>query len=166
MRYVYTFTQPRKLLISGELEHDYNDGAVVLTASVLAHMLKRHPRLWKGKGRRNRVECGACHEIIESIYQHDYRVCSCGKTMVDGGQGNAYVRWGGAALRAPDETRLERKIIRLAKVGVRIVAFKNGMFKLRWDEDPHGGSKRKLLQGRSLSALLDEAIKRQFSDAD
>ena len=34
---------------------------------------------------RNRVECALCHDVIESLHRHDYRVCSCGEIFIDGG---------------------------------------------------------------------------------
>lgn len=34
---------------------------------------------------RNRVRCKECNEVIESTFRHDYKTCSCGIAMVDGG---------------------------------------------------------------------------------
>ncbi len=39
---------------------------------------------------RNRAQCVYCDDILESTFRHDYRTCSCGKAMVDGGR--AYLR--------------------------------------------------------------------------
>lgn len=33
----------------------------------------------------NKVKCPACGDYIVSMYTHDFRTCSCGKTSVDGG---------------------------------------------------------------------------------
>ena len=33
----------------------------------------------------NAAICGYCFEFIRSKNRHDYRVCKCGKTVVDGG---------------------------------------------------------------------------------
>ena len=35
--------------------------------------------------KRNRIQCGHCHDIIESVHRHDFQMCKCGKTSVDGG---------------------------------------------------------------------------------
>lgn len=42
----------------------------------------------------NSVECGWCGDKIYSRHRHDYRTCSCGETMVDGGLD--YLRRGGS----------------------------------------------------------------------
>lgn len=34
---------------------------------------------------RNQAECPTCHDFIASIDCHDFRVCKCGSTAVDGG---------------------------------------------------------------------------------
>ena len=39
---------------------------------------------------RNAVQCLNCNDIIESIYRHDCKLCSCGGCMVDGG--TEYIR--------------------------------------------------------------------------
>lgn len=44
---------------------------------------------------KNSVICGYCNEEIQSQYQHDFKVCSCGKTYVDGGVLGYYTRVGG-----------------------------------------------------------------------
>ena len=44
---------------------------------------------------KNSVICGYCNEEIQSLYQHDFKVCSCGKTFVDGGVLGYYTRIGG-----------------------------------------------------------------------
>lgn len=38
----------------------------------------------------SKVRCKHCGDIIESLYRHDYNVCSCKKTFIDGG--NDYIR--------------------------------------------------------------------------
>lgn len=45
---------------------------------------------------RNRVACGACGDIIESLHRHDSRTCGCGATMVDGGHAYPKTRFGEA----------------------------------------------------------------------
>jgi hypothetical protein len=42
---------------------------------------------------RNALKCNKCGDVIQSTYTHDYVECSCGSTIVDGG--NSYLRWGG-----------------------------------------------------------------------
>lgn len=32
------------------------------------------------------ISCPKCKEIIYSVYRHDYRHCSCGRCMIDGGK--------------------------------------------------------------------------------
>jgi len=39
---------------------------------------------------RNAARCKLCGDVIESTYQHDYVMCSCGACAVDGG--HAYLR--------------------------------------------------------------------------
>lgn len=40
----------------------------------------------------NAVHCNLCGDNIQSYYGHDYKTCSCGNAMVDGGLN--YARWG------------------------------------------------------------------------
>jgi hypothetical protein len=40
----------------------------------------------------NAVYCNLCDDTIQSYYGHDYKHCSCGNAMVDGGLN--YARWG------------------------------------------------------------------------
>lgn len=40
----------------------------------------------------NAVYCCLCDDTIQSYYGHDYKHCSCGNAMVDGGLN--YARWG------------------------------------------------------------------------
>jgi len=40
----------------------------------------------------NAVHCNLCGDNIQSYYGHDYKHCSCGNAMVDGGLN--YARWG------------------------------------------------------------------------
>jgi hypothetical protein len=40
----------------------------------------------------NAVHCTLCGDNIQSYYGHDYKNCSCGNAMVDGGLN--YARWG------------------------------------------------------------------------
>lgn len=43
-----------------------------------------------GMGPENRFQsgkyCQDCDEVIYSLYRHDYRLCTCGNVMVDGGR--------------------------------------------------------------------------------
>ena len=41
---------------------------------------------------RNRAKCLICGDIIESVYRHDFKWCSCGNLAVDGG--HDYLRRG------------------------------------------------------------------------
>lgn len=49
--------------------------------------------VWKHKGgkimkkklKRNKIRCRHCGDIIESISEHDFKRCMCGKVAVDGG---------------------------------------------------------------------------------
>ena len=34
---------------------------------------------------KNAIKCKHCHNIIESKYTHDFKVCKCGTVAVDGG---------------------------------------------------------------------------------
>lgn len=33
----------------------------------------------------NKIKCKKCGDIIESMYRHDFKWCSCGQCAVDGG---------------------------------------------------------------------------------
>lgn len=35
--------------------------------------------------KRNRIQCKVCGDIIESVYTHDFKSCSCGRCCIDGG---------------------------------------------------------------------------------
>ncbi len=41
---------------------------------------------------RNRAQCSRCGDVIESVYRHDFRACTCGTIFVDGGK--SYLRRG------------------------------------------------------------------------
>lgn len=41
---------------------------------------------------RNAARCNGCGEVLESVHRHDFRTCSCGGLMVDGGKD--YIRRG------------------------------------------------------------------------
>lgn len=34
---------------------------------------------------RNMIKCNHCGDVIESLYTHDFKFCSCEKVAVDGG---------------------------------------------------------------------------------
>lgn len=38
----------------------------------------------------NKIKCIKCGDVIESIYRHDFKTCSCGACSVDGGK--SYLR--------------------------------------------------------------------------
>lgn len=38
------------------------------------------------KIKRNRIQCKRCGDIIESVYRHDFKWCSCRSCAVDGGK--------------------------------------------------------------------------------
>ena len=44
---------------------------------------------------KNSVICGYCNEEIQSLFRHNFNMCSCGKTFVDGGVLGYYARIGG-----------------------------------------------------------------------
>lgn len=35
---------------------------------------------------KNKIKCLKCGDIIESVYRHDFKTCSCGACSVDGGK--------------------------------------------------------------------------------
>lgn len=35
---------------------------------------------------RNKAQCKACGDIIESVHRHDFKFCKCGAIAVDGGK--------------------------------------------------------------------------------
>lgn len=34
----------------------------------------------------NRIRCLRCGDVIESVTEHDFKTCSCGRCSVDGGK--------------------------------------------------------------------------------
>lgn len=34
----------------------------------------------------NKIKCIKCGDVIKSVYQHDFKTCSCGACSVDGGK--------------------------------------------------------------------------------
>ena len=42
---------------------------------------------------RNAAKCIKCHDVIQSVHNHDYVECKCGAIAVDGG--NSYLRAAG-----------------------------------------------------------------------
>lgn len=63
-----------------------------------AYEYESSSRTWRAeamtqvKAKRNRAKCRLCGSIIESLHRHDFKKCSCGEIMVDGG--NDYWRCG------------------------------------------------------------------------
>ena len=53
-----------------------------------------YPGSWEG--RRNRIRCLKCEDVIEATHQHDYKSCKCGRVSVDGGALGHWRRIGGA----------------------------------------------------------------------
>ena len=161
--YGYELTAPGKPRVRGELVHDYDDGIYVLIRDVLTDLLLRRPSLSKGPKHRNRVQCPVCKDILESIWGHDYRVCSCGETMTDGGRSQVHNARGGRA--APPDGKIERLLKRLGR---------NGEVQVRWTAKDgfslycRAGTnklskqlpKTQYLKGPSLLQLLEEAEKR------
>lgn len=39
------------------------------------------------------LKCLHCNDEIKSLYRHDFKMCTCGKCFIDGG--NEYTRVGG-----------------------------------------------------------------------
>ena len=46
-------------------------------------MSSGYPGSWKGK--RNRIQCLKCDDVIEATHQHDFKSCKCGFVSIDGG---------------------------------------------------------------------------------
>ena len=44
-------------------------------------------KVWPGswEGRRNRIRCKHCGDVIEATHQRDFKYCKCGKIAIDGG---------------------------------------------------------------------------------
>lgn len=71
----------------------------------------------------NKLQCKHCNDIIESVYRHDFKFCSCEKVFVDGGLD--YLRRGGDIDSiidlceyedVEDVTQHETKIIERSKI--------------------------------------------------
>lgn len=48
---------------------------------------KKTNDIWPGgwMGRRNRIRCLKCNDVIEAKHQHDFKSCKCGAVSIDGG---------------------------------------------------------------------------------
>ena len=44
-------------------------------------------KVWPGswEGKRNRVRCLHCDDVIEATHQHDFKSCRCKAVSIDGG---------------------------------------------------------------------------------
>lgn len=75
--------------------------------------------------------CKTCKEEICSRHRHDYRVCQCGKTFIDGGLD--YIRYGGeqnnVELRSlylkDDIIKIREKVLVWSKTEQKTVLLKN-----------------------------------------
>jgi len=64
------------------------------------------------------VSCPKCKEIIYSVYRHDYRHCSCGRCMIDGGKDYIRTNLAGKLVKIDLLTdKIEFKIIGKRKNG-------------------------------------------------
>ena len=48
------------------------------------------PGSWQGK--RNRIRCLKCDDVIEATHQHDFKSCKCKFVSIDGGWGGHWRR--------------------------------------------------------------------------
>lgn len=65
-------------------EHEFEDGlAVCLQKAAEACKDLPFPGSWEGK--RNRIRCLKCRDVIEARHQHDFKSCKCGFVSIDGG---------------------------------------------------------------------------------
>ena len=46
-------------------------------------MSKERPGSWEG--RRNRIRCLKCKDVLEATHSHDFKSCKCGFVSIDGG---------------------------------------------------------------------------------
>ena len=58
---------------------------------------KKTHEIWPGgwMGRRNRIKCLHCEDVIEATNEHDFKYCTCGKVGIDGGFRGHWRRLGG-----------------------------------------------------------------------
>jgi hypothetical protein len=63
------------------------------------------------------IRCPACHDIIFSLYQHDFRRCMCGKVFIDGG--DDYMRYGA---EQPVEPQHIQSVYRPAREAERLMS--------------------------------------------
>jgi hypothetical protein len=60
---------------------------------------------------KNKIECGKCGKILESIHRHDFAACICDggeiSCFTDGGVDSGYIRRGGAAKHIIEEIKPE-----------------------------------------------------------
>jgi hypothetical protein len=47
----------------------------------------KRTKIWPGswEGKRNRIRCLHCTDVIEARHRHDYKSCKCGFVSIDGG---------------------------------------------------------------------------------
>ena len=161
-RYQYILLDNKRPMetFRGEVDHDFNDGMWVLVQRCIKHAVMSYC-LQLSQAQRNRAQCPTCNELVESLYRHDYRVCSCGKTMVDGGR--EYLRSTRDAMRVPPESVVERRIRLLAAHGaINITLAEAGA---RFECRTRIGGESYTLYNHSLTALLDEVESRRLDSA-
>lgn len=56
------------------------------------------------KKQNGRIQCLVCGDIIESYHRHDYKHCSCGNAMIDGG--SDYLRYGWKKEHGKDSVKI------------------------------------------------------------
>jgi hypothetical protein len=47
----------------------------------------KRTKVWPGswEGKRNRIRCLHCNDVIEAFHGHDFKSCGCKKVSIDGG---------------------------------------------------------------------------------
>ena len=67
--------------------HRFSYGALSLQAAAVRALILAYPELRAGRygAPRNRARCRHCGSTMWSRERHEYVVCRCGKTAVDGG---------------------------------------------------------------------------------
>lgn len=65
-----------------------------------------------------KIKCMKCEDIIQSMYRHDYKCCSCGAISIDGGSDYTKVTGNIWDIGYPDDTGSEYKPMAFKELSV------------------------------------------------
>ena len=110
----------------------------------------------------NRIKCLLCGDIISSVHQHDFKMCSCGKVGVDGGL--SYLRRVGDKRHWKEMSEWENETItsEQAAESLKKVRLADRMFGLNeaLNSGPHPPYTKVYRKDRFFKDPIDEAIEK------